>query len=107
MVGEQVHLDHDGVIARFTQPSAASEHEKVSDGQVAAPMGGKVVAVDVEVGARVEAGQRLLAIEAMKMEHRVVASVSGTVTAVSASAGDQVASGQILVSIEQPEEEQT
>jgi propionyl-CoA carboxylase alpha chain len=54
------------------------------------------VADGVRVGARVEAGQVLLWLEAMKMEHRVVAPVGGTVEVLHAVAGEQVGVGALL-----------
>jgi len=48
----------------------------------------------------VVAGQRLLALEAMKMEHELRAPLAGRVAAVEVRAGDQVAPGQLLVRIE-------
>ncbi|GAA3694411.1 acetyl/propionyl/methylcrotonyl-CoA carboxylase subunit alpha [Arthrobacter ginkgonis] len=59
------------------------------------PMPGTVVAVPVANGDRVEAGQLLVAIEAMKMEHRLTAAAAGTVT-VLAAVGDPVRRDQLL-----------
>ena len=70
------------------------------DGRVIAPMPGRVLAVDVAVGQTVEAGDRLLVLEAMKMEHRITARRPGTVTAVHVATGDQVADGMLLVEID-------
>jgi 3-methylcrotonyl-CoA carboxylase alpha subunit len=66
---------------------------------MAAPMPGRVLAVDVTPGQAVAEGDRLLVLEAMKMEHRLVARVSGTVQAVHVAVGDQVADGMMLVEI--------
>jgi len=76
---------------RFTDPSA-----RRPDGTLAAPMPGTVVRVDVAVGDRVEPGQPLVWLEAMKMEHAVHAPVAGTVTELPAAVGDQVAQGAPL-----------
>ncbi|WP_017668417.1 biotin carboxylase N-terminal domain-containing protein [Sandarakinorhabdus sp. AAP62] len=64
-----------------------------------APMPGRVLAVDVTPGQAVAEGDRLLVLEAMKMEHRLLARVAGTVQAVHISVGDQVADGMMLVEI--------
>ncbi len=69
-------------------------------GACVAPMPGKVVTVDVEVGAEVTEGQRLVVMEAMKMEHTVLAPTAGTVQAVHVSVGDQVDAAQVLVVVE-------
>ncbi len=70
-----------------------------SDGRITAPMPGRVLAVDVAPGQTVVAGERLLVLEAMKMEHRITALAAGTVGAVHIAAGDQVADGMLLVEI--------
>jgi 3-methylcrotonyl-CoA carboxylase alpha subunit len=62
-------------------------------------MHGKVVAVFVAPGERVEKGQRLAVVEAMKMEHALVAPVAGEVTEVVAEPGAQVAEGMPLIHI--------
>ena len=60
------------------------------DGDILAPMPGKVIAVDIAEGQTVEAGQRLLVLEAMKMEHALTAQYAGTVAELSAQVGQQV-----------------
>ena len=70
------------------------------DGEIEAPMPGKVTAVEVSAGEKVEKGQRLLTLEAMKMEHALIAPFDGTVAELNASAGAQVSEGQLLVKVE-------
>ncbi|MGI4879559.1 MAG: biotin carboxylase N-terminal domain-containing protein [Janthinobacterium lividum] len=72
------------------------------DGRVIAPMPGRILALDVAVGQQVEAGDRLLVLEAMKMEHRLVAGLAGTVSAVHVGEGDQIGDGALLVEIVAP-----
>jgi 3-methylcrotonyl-CoA carboxylase alpha subunit len=72
----------------------------VTDGVIAAPMPGKVTAVEVSQGETVAKGQRLLTLEAMKMEHGLTAPFDGTVAELSAQAGAQVSEGAILVRVE-------
>jgi propionyl-CoA carboxylase alpha chain len=69
-------------------------------GSTVAPMPGSILRVIVGVGDLVVAGQPLLAMEAMKMEHQVVSPVAGTVVEIFVEAGQQVDSGQPLVRIE-------
>ncbi len=69
------------------------------DGRINAPMPGRVLAVDVAAGQSVAAGDRLLVLEAMKMEHRITARAAGVVQAVHIATGDQVADGMLLVEI--------
>ena len=66
-----------------------------TDPETRSPMPGTVVALAVANGDRVEAGQLLVAVEAMKMEHRLTAAVAGTVT-VLAAVGDPVRRDQLL-----------
>ncbi len=66
-------------------------------GTVKAPMHGKVVAVFVKPGDRVEKGQRLAVVEAMKMEHVLTAPAEGEVAEVAAEPGAQVAEGARLI----------
>jgi len=70
-------------------------------GGLLAPMPGKVLSVEVAAGDVVEAGQLLLVLEAMKMEHRVVAPASGLVVSISARPGEQVQGGDLLVVVEE------
>ena len=72
----------------------------VADGVIAAPMPGKVTAVEVSKGEKVAKGQRLLTLEAMKMEHGLTAPFDGTVAELSAQAGAQVSDGAILARID-------
>jgi propionyl-CoA carboxylase alpha chain len=69
-------------------------------GGLVAPMPGKVLAVAVAAGDTVQAGQLLLVLEAMKMEHRITAPAAGTVQALPIAVGDQVANGALLVAFE-------
>jgi 3-methylcrotonyl-CoA carboxylase alpha subunit len=72
----------------------------VHDGELEAPMPGKVTAVEVSHGEKVAKGQRLLTLEAMKMEHALTAPFDGTVAELNAKAGAQVTEGQLLVRVE-------
>ena len=70
------------------------------DGKVRAAMNGRVVAVLVKRGERVSAGQAVMTLEAMKMEHVHRAGIAGTVSAIDVAEGEQVAMGKIVVEIE-------
>ncbi|NYG54045.1 biotin carboxylase N-terminal domain-containing protein [Nocardioides perillae] len=82
-------------VPRFTDPAAA-----VSAGSLLAPMPGTVVKVLVEAGHAVEAGQPVLVLEAMKMQHTVAAPAAGTVAQLAAAPGAQVAAGEVLAVVE-------
>jgi len=73
-------------------------------GSVKAPMHGKLIAVFVQAGDRVEKGQRLAIVEAMKMEHVLVAPADGEVAEVAAEPGAQVAEGARLIVLKAEEE---
>ncbi|HET6940726.1 MAG TPA: acetyl/propionyl/methylcrotonyl-CoA carboxylase subunit alpha [Sphingomicrobium sp.] len=75
----------------------------IDNGVIAAPMPGKVVAVEVSKGETVAKGQRLLTLEAMKMEHGLIAPFDGTVTELSAQTGAQVSEGAVLAHVEPKE----
>ena len=68
--------------------------------QVVAPMPGKVIRIFVKAGDRVEAGQGLLVIEAMKMQNEIRSPKSGVVERVLAQEGQPVNAGEILAWIE-------
>jgi len=71
-----------------------------ADGAIIAPMPGKVSSVEVSPGEKVAKGQRLLTLEAMKMEHGLVAPFDGVVSELNARAGAQVVEGAVLARVE-------
>jgi 3-methylcrotonyl-CoA carboxylase alpha subunit len=96
------YLFEDGqafVIEPFEARGTGTTHG-IHDGEIEAPMPGKVTAVEVSSGEKVAKGQRLLTLEAMKMEHSLTAPFDGTVTELTAKAGAQVTEGQLLVKVE-------
>ncbi len=82
------------IVPRFTPPGS-----EVPTGGLTAPMPGSVVDIRCVVGDRVSAGQVLVVLEAMKMEHHVQAPFDGTVTAVPIAIGQQLDRGTNLVTI--------
>jgi len=84
---------------RLARVLAAIEREEgAADPAVRSPMPGTVVSVSVSNGDTVAAGQVLLAVEAMKMEHQLVAPLDGTVH-ISIASGDLVKADQVLATI--------
>jgi 3-methylcrotonyl-CoA carboxylase alpha subunit len=69
------------------------------DGAILSPMPGRIIAVAVTEGQAVSAGQPLVTLEAMKMEHVLTAPFDGVVTDLAAETGGQVAEGVALVRI--------
>jgi propionyl-CoA carboxylase alpha chain len=80
---------------RFTDPADA-----MATGSLLAPMPGTVIRVAVQKGDDVAAGDPVLVLEAMKMQHTVSAPYAGTVTQLDVEAGVQVAAGQVLAVVE-------
>ena len=79
---------------------AAFHNLGAGDGVVKAPMHGKVLELFVATSDRVEAGQRLAVIEAMKMEHTLRSPFAGTVAEVAVGVGAQVVEGAQIMMIE-------
>jgi geranyl-CoA carboxylase alpha subunit len=79
-------------------PAAAASNG--SDGKVRAAMNGRVVAVLVKQGERVVAGQPVMTLEAMKMEHVHTAPIPGRIIAIDVTEGEQVTTGKTVVEIE-------
>lgn len=89
--GDSWHVrDHDPVAAALSSAAHAGADS------LAAPMPGTVTVVKVAVGDRVAAGQSLLVVEAMKMEHVIAAPHAGTVTELDVTPGTTVAMDQLL-----------
>ena len=74
--------------------------QQAGDAQIVAPMPATVLSIDVAEGEAVTAGQRLGALEAMKMELALTAPHDGVVTRVGAAAGEQVKQGHLLLTVE-------
>ncbi|MDJ0920466.1 MAG: acetyl/propionyl/methylcrotonyl-CoA carboxylase subunit alpha [Henriciella sp.] len=108
----ETHRLRDGVLLieagwpfKVTLPQfgTGSSPGAVSDGTIASPMPGRVLAVDVADGDRVSEGQTLVTLEAMKMEHALKAPFAGTVTSLAATVDAQVTEGYVLMKIEPDE----
>jgi biotin carboxyl carrier protein len=68
--------------------------------QIKSHLPGKIVSVHTSSGASVAAGELLVVLESMKMEHRIEAPLSGTVQMLSVSAGESVEAGRLLLTLE-------
>jgi propionyl-CoA carboxylase alpha chain len=104
--GAEVYVDGGGAstafaeVPRFPPPDTAGHA-----GSLVAPTPGMVVRVLAAEGDRVTAGQPLVVLEAMKMEHTVTAPVDGMVTWLPVAAGEQVATGQVIATVEDTAED--
>ncbi|MBI1244493.1 MAG: ATP-grasp domain-containing protein [Alphaproteobacteria bacterium] len=89
--GAAAHVLH--LVDRLVAADAAG----AGDAKLAAPMPGRIVAVHVAAGESVTRGQKLVVLEAMKMEHTILAPADGTVERVRFKPGEQAAEGEELV----------
>ena len=98
--GETVWLNEAGETFAL-KPFAArgTGQASAADGAIIAPMPGKVIAVDVSEGQAVTAGQRLMVLEAMKMEHALTAPFDGVIEGLTVSAGGQVQVEAVLATV--------
>jgi 3-methylcrotonyl-CoA carboxylase alpha subunit len=97
-----IALVYDGQTFQFELPEALHDAQggSAAAGHPQAPMSGAVVAIAVAVGDRVEAGDILMVIEAMKMEHAITAQAAAQVNEVLFTIGDQVDEGETLIMLE-------
>ena len=86
-------------VSRFTDPAG-----QAAPGSLLAPMPGTVARVGVTVGDQVRAGQPLLWLEAMKMEHVIAAPAAGVVVELPAAPGQQVEVGSVLAVVKSAED---
>ena len=102
--GDDVYVDsargpvHLIALPRFPDPGSA-----VAQGSLVAPMPGNVIRLGAQVGDTVTAGQPLIWLEAMKMEHTITAPSDGVLTELNVDAGQQVEVGAVLARVEAPE----
>jgi 3-methylcrotonyl-CoA carboxylase alpha subunit len=103
--GEGVLTVHHGITRYFTlyRPGASGAGGAAGDGAIISPMPGKIIAVAVAAGDTVTKGQKLLTLEAMKMEHSLTAPFDGIVAELEATEGAQVSEGAVLARIEKGE----
>ncbi len=95
--GDIAHVvTYDGVAELHLLPRFAASAVDIDPGSLQSPMPGKILQVLATEGTRVEQGQALVVMEAMKMEHTLRSPTAGTVTAVLVAEGDQVEGDTVL-----------
>lgn len=105
--GDQVFVDSPlGPVQLTALPRFPDPDDAVAHGSLLAPMPGSVMRVGAAVGETVTAGQPLIWLEAMKMEHTIAAPEDGVLAELNVAAGQQVEVGAILARVENPEGEQ-
>ena len=87
----------------YRAQSSGGRRQATHEGHVTTGMPGNIVAVLVEVGDTIAAGQPVLVTEAMKMEAEVQATIDGVVTAIHVAKGDRVTPGEVLMEIGAPQ----
>jgi geranyl-CoA carboxylase alpha subunit len=100
---DRLYFLHRGItisVRDLTLAAPAAAASTGGDGKVRAAMNGRVVAVLVKPGERVAAGQPVMTLEAMKMEHVHAAPIAGVISAINVAEGDQVTTGKVVVEIE-------
>jgi 3-methylcrotonyl-CoA carboxylase alpha subunit len=97
---DRVVVFYEGQATQFELTSRGNVSAAAGSGVIIAPMPGRVTAVEVSLGEKVAKGQRLLTLEAMKMEHGLIAPFDGTVAELTAEAGAQVGEGAVLARVE-------
>jgi biotin carboxyl carrier protein len=103
-VGDTYHVVVGGELYVLTPAAAGADAgapaAALASPQIVAPMPGKVLQVLVQAGQQVAAGDGLLILEAMKMEHRMTAEAAATVRAVHVADGQMVDAGVVLVELD-------
>ncbi|CFV96311.1 biotin carboxylase [Bordetella pertussis] len=93
---------HDGathILDLYDALAHAQDDAEGHGGGLTAPMPGKIISIAVAVGDKVEKGQALLVMEAMKMEHTITAPAAGEVAGLFYAVGDQVGEGAALIEV--------
>ena len=102
--GDSVHVDSvHGHVALTALPRFPEPDSLVEQGSLLAPMPGSVIRLGAGLGDTVTAGQPLVWLEAMKMEHTITAPADGVLTQLIVSIGQQVEVGAVLARVETPE----
>jgi geranyl-CoA carboxylase alpha subunit len=96
-----LHLDLNGVTiaVRETTLETGSAERRDGSARLLAPMNGAIIGVHAKLGDRVRKGQRIVVLEAMKMQHEINAERDGTIDKILVKPGDQVATRQLLVEL--------
>lgn len=100
-----VEVEHEAPAAPMTRPAAvaapaASAPVTAASAKISAPLPGNITKILVSVGQKVQKGDVVMTMEAMKMENNITAEADGTVKAIVAQVGQSVNQGDVLVELE-------
>lgn len=84
------HFSADGISVSLESAQAGARKKSGAEGEMISPMPGKITSVLVSEGEKVTKGQKLIIMEAMKMEHTIIANKDGVVEKINCSDNDQV-----------------
>ncbi|MEN8832541.1 MAG: acetyl/propionyl/methylcrotonyl-CoA carboxylase subunit alpha [Pacificibacter sp.] len=100
--GDDVSVFMDGKTERYTipQPNFGAGDDDASSSVILSPMPGSITKLDAVAGQTVAAGDALIVIEAMKMEHTLAAPRDGVIAEVLVEQGDQVDAGAVVIRLE-------
>jgi propionyl-CoA carboxylase alpha chain len=102
--GDDVYVDSAlGPVALHRVPRFVDPAEQMAAGSLLAPMPGSVVRIAVALGEQVKAGQPILWLEAMKMQHQINAPVDGVIAELPVSTGQQIDVGAVLAVVTEEE----
>jgi len=105
----KVRVEHKSILNQFTvkdemailmEKMGFNDSSDSTEGKIAAPMPGKIISVTVAIGDKVEIGQAVIILEAMKMENELKTTFAGTVKSIAVIAGQSVEKGELLLEIE-------
>jgi biotin carboxyl carrier protein len=104
-IATSIVVGNEHFLATVRDPRSLRSRRRPADAgqgiqKLTAPMPGKVVRILVPAGTEVEAGQPVLAIEAMKMQNEIKSPKKGKVKKITVNEGDAVDAGQILMEVE-------
>ena len=99
--GATLHIETGGeqLTTRETSHEIKSAAEREGGARLVAPMNGRIVSVLAQAGEAVKKGQRIVILEAMKMQHEITAGRDGVLETVSVKEGDQVATRHVLATL--------
>lgn len=97
---DQISLSYEGELYIFAKQSALSTNTQVNLKELTAPMAGKIIEIFVSNNQTVTAEEKLLVIEAMKMEHVITATRLGKIKSILCKTGDRVAEGAVILAFE-------